>query len=414
MADDIPDTSLPPDGIVVTGGVPQPRGKGMRTGFTTGACATAAALGATQALLEGHPVRSVVVTLPAGRQVRFLLQRCTLHGQQAHCSVIKDAGDDPDVTHGAEICADVARSPIPGIALLGGEGVGTVTRPGLGLEVGGPAINPVPRHMILQHVGSLAGERLREQGLTVTISVPKGRELALKTLNGRLGIVGGLSILGTTGIVQPFSTAAWRASVGQSIDVAAANGIREVLMSTGGRSERFGQDLLGLSDMALIEMGEFTGFALQRAAQHGMQTVHLCGMIGKYAKMAQGHLMTHVAGNQVDPAFLAAVATEAGASPGLAAAMSQANTARHVQELTIAAGFPQLFTAICERVAEHCQAHVGGALTLDVIMFDFDGRVLGRAARPAGTPVAPALSRPKALHSAGTLPPEGSQEGVVS
>lgn len=414
MADDNSDTSLPSDGIVVTGGVPQPRGKGMRTGFTTGACATAAALGATRTLLQGHPAQSVVITLPTGQQVRFLLQRCTLQEQQAHCSVIKDAGDDPDVTHGAEICADVAWSPSPGITLLGGEGVGTVTRPGLGLEVGGPAINPVPRRMILQHVCGLAGERLGEQGLTVTISVPQGRELALKTLNGRLGIVGGLSILGTTGIVQPFSTAAWRASVGQSIDVAAANGIREVLMSTGGRSERFGQDLLGLSDMALIEMGEFTGFALQRAVQHHMQTVHLCGMIGKYAKMAQGHLMTHVAGNRVDPVFLAAVATGVGASPSLTAAISQANTARHVQELTIAAGFPQLFTAICEHVAERCQAHVGGALALDVIMFDFDGRVLGRAGRSAGTDGAASLSRRKALRSDATHPPDGSQDGVVS
>ena len=414
MADDISDTSLPPDGIVVTGGVPQPRGKGMRTGFTTGACATAAALGATQALLVGQPAESVVITLPAGRQVRFLLQRCTLHEQQAQCSVIKDAGDDPDVTHGAEICADVAWSDPPGITLRGGEGVGTVTRPGLGLEVGGPAINPVPRQMILQHVSSLAGERLHKRGLTVTISIPQGRELALKTLNGRLGIVGGLSILGTTGIVQPFSTAAWRASVGQSIDVAAANGIREVLMSTGGRSERFGQQLLGLSDMALIEMGEFTGFALQRAVHHGMQTVHLCGMIGKYAKMAQGHLMTHVAGNQVDPVFLAAVATDAGASPDLAAAISRANTARHVQELTIAAGFPQLFNEICERVAEHCQAHVGGALKLDVIMFDFDGQVLGRAARTAGTLVAPVRSRPEALRRASTHPPNGSQDRAHS
>lgn len=414
MAEGIPDTVLSPDSIVVTGGVPQPRGKGMRTGFTTGACATAAALGATQALLAGQPAVSVVIALPAGRQVRFLLQRCTLHGQHAHCSVIKDAGDDPDVTHGAEICADVAWSPVPGITLLGGEGVGTVTRPGLGLEVGGPAINPVPRQMIRQHVGSLAGEQLRERGLSVTISIPNGRALALKTLNGRLGIVGGLSILGTTGIVQPFSTAAWRASVGQSIDVAATNGIREVLMSTGGRSERFGQDLLGLSDMALIEMGEFTGFALQRAVQHGIQTVHLCGMIGKYAKMAQGHLMTHVAGNQVNPVFLAAVATAAGASPGLAAEISQANTARHVQELTIAANFPQLFIAICERVAEHCRVHVGGALTLDVIMFDFDGRVLGWAGRPAGTPVAPSLSRLQAVRSASMLPPDSRQEGVIS
>jgi len=185
----------------------------------------------------------------------------------------------------------------------------------------------------------------------VTISGPNGRELARKTLTGRLGIVGGLSSLGTTGIVQPFSTAAWRASVGQSIGVAAANGIREVLMSTGGRSERFGQQLLGLSDMALIEMGEFTGFALQRAVQHGMQTVHLCGMIGKYAKMAQGHLMTHVAGNQVDPRFLAEIAVSCGAAAGLRDQLATANTARHVPELVQSSGIPGFFDTIAAEAA---------------------------------------------------------------
>lgn len=386
MAEHLP--RVVPAGVsAVTGGVPAPRGTGMRTGYTTGACATAAAVGATQALLHGAPFDAVVITLPIGQRVRFLLHTCTFNGddKSARCSVIKDAGDDPDVTHGAEICADVRWSATPGITLRGGEGVGVVTRPGLGLDVGGPAINPVPRRMILEHVAGLLPGRTDALGLIVTISIPAGRELAKKTLNGRLGIVGGLSVLGTTGIVQPFSTAAWRASVGQSIEVAAANGLREVLMSTGGRSERFGQQLFGLPEMALIEMGEFTGFALQRAVQQGIHTVHLCGMIGKYAKIAQGHLMTHVAGNQVDPAFLAAIAAEAGAPAHLIHAVRDANTARHVQELALASGFPALFDAICARVAERCAAHVREMLTLDVIMFDFEGRLIGRAFSPAAS-----------------------------
>jgi len=368
-------------GLVVTGAPPPPRGTGMRTGFTTGACATAAATAATLALLSGEQRSFVDITLPIGQQVRFLLHRCELRDGEARCAVIKDAGDDPDVTHGAEISATVTWGSRPGIELCGGDGVGTVTRPGLGLDVGGPAINPVPRKMILEHVSAAAGDAIAERGLIVTVSIPNGRELAKKTLNGRLGIVDGLSVLGTTGIVRPYSTAAWRASVGQSIDVAAANGITEVLMSTGGRSERYGQALTGLTDMALIEMGEFTGYALRRAVQRGMRTVHVCGMIGKYAKIAHGHFMTHVAGNQVDPHFIAEIAAEAGAPPALVAHIRLANTARHTQELAIEHRFPQLFAAVCQRVCDRCWDHVAGALTLDVVMFDFDGLVLGRVMR---------------------------------
>src|SRR5581483_9936938 len=200
--------------------------------------------------------------------------------------------------------------------------------PGLGLEVGGPAINPVPRRMITEAVTEAAGAHLHEHGLRVEISVPKGEELAKRTLNARLGIIGGISILGTTGIVKPWSTAAWRASVVQGIDVAAANGISHIILSTGGRSERFAQALYPeLPEMAFVEMGEFTGAALKRAAARRMRRATLAGMIGKFSKIAQGHFMTHVAGNQVDPGFLASVARDAGASEALAARIAQANTA---------------------------------------------------------------------------------------
>ncbi|MSQ27727.1 MAG: cobalt-precorrin-5B (C(1))-methyltransferase, partial [Dehalococcoidia bacterium] len=175
----------------------------MRTGYTTGACATAAATAATQALLEQRVVDRVTIHLPAGQDATFALAACRFDRQSAQCSVIKDAGDDPDVTHGAEISARVDFSERPGIELCGGVGVGVVTRPGLGLEVGGPAINPVPRSMILAHVASVAGAESAPRGLRVEIAVPRGEELAKKTLNGRLGIIGGISILGTTGIVQP-------------------------------------------------------------------------------------------------------------------------------------------------------------------------------------------------------------------
>lgn len=351
---------------------PPPKRRGLRTGYTTGACAAAAAKAAAKALIAQHAVPEVTVQLPIGRQVRFATHRCEFGPASAVCSVIKDAGDDPDCTHGAEICVRVSRAEQT--ELLGGEGVGTVTRPGLGLDVGGPAINPVPRRMIL---GSVA--EVTDMPLRIEVSVPGGEQMARKTLNGRLGILGGISILGTTGIVRPYSTSSWRASVEQAIDVAAANGVTHVVLSTGGRSEKFSRPLFpDLPDLAFVEMGEFTGHALKRCALRHIRRATLAGMIGKLSKVAQGHFMTHVAGNQVDPEFLAGMAREAGASAGLAAQIRQANTARHAQELIEPAGLPAFFQAICSRASERSRALTRGKVTVETIMFDFDGRVLGQ------------------------------------
>ncbi len=363
------------------------RRRGMRTGYTTGACAAAAAAAATRALLAGEAVAAVTIALPAGRNATFAIERCETGKQRAMCSVIKDAGDDPDVTHGAEIRASVWRAAAPGIELRGGEGVGTVTLPGLGLEIGGPAINPVPRRMICEEVARAAGAALASQGLVVEISVPRGAEIARKTLNARLGIVGGISILGTTGIVRPYSTASYRASVGQGIDVAAANGQRELVLSTGGRSEQFAQALLDLPEICFVEMGEFTGYALKRAVQRRMRRVVLAGMIGKFSKIAQGHFMTHVAGNRVDPAFLAALAARAGAPPAIQGQIAGANTARHAQEIAQQHGVARFFQLVAEQTAASSRGHVRGALTVEAILFDFNGDVLGQATAPAcGSP----------------------------
>src|SRR5919198_3638168 len=289
-----------------------PRSKrGLREGFTTGACATAASLAATRALLRQAPVNEVTIHLPIGRDATFSVSRCELAPDRVRCGVIKDAGDDPDVTHGAEIISTVGWRDEPGLQLVGGPGVGTVTRPGLGLEVGGPAINPIPRRMLNEHLGALLEEPFEGRGLEVTIEVPRGEEMAKKTLNGRLGIIGGISILGTTGIVKPWSTAAWRASVMQGIDVAAANGQQHVVLATGGRSERYCMRLFPwLPELAFVEMGEFTGAALKRCVQAGVRRATVAGMVGKFSKLAMGHFMTHVAGNQVDLVFLASVAAE--------------------------------------------------------------------------------------------------------
>lgn len=350
----------------------------MRTGYTTGACATAAAKAAAVALLTRQPVRDVTIHLPIGRDATFALASCDLSPDSCRCAVVKDAGDDPDVTHGAEIRAEVRWCDRPGVHLRGGEGVGVVTRPGLGLEVGGPAINPVPRRMIVEAVTQVAGPSIVERGLDVEISVPRGVELARKTLNGRLGIVGGISILGTTGIVQPWSTAAWRASVDQAIDVAAANCQRHIVLTTGGRSEKFAMALLPLPEVAFVEMGIFTGAALRRCVDRQVERVTLGGMVGKFAKLAQGHFQTHVAGNQVDPAFLADIAARAGADPDIQTEIQGANTARHVQEIVQAAGLNRFFQILTEEVVVRGRAYARDKLEVGAILFDFDGSVLGR------------------------------------
>src|SRR5207248_2207207 len=225
--------------------------------------------------------------------------------------VIKDAGDDPDCTHGARMTATVERAStaVGATELRAGEGVGTITKPGLGLPVGGPAINPVPRRMILTALAEVT-----DRPVGVTFEVPGGEEMAAKTTNARLGIVGGISILGTSGIVRPFSTAAYRASVVQQIDVAAAQGERTVMLATGSRSERAAAHLHpDLDDVCCVEVGDFTGIALRRAVAAGIEKVVFVGMAGKIAKLAAGVMMTHFHRSKVDGEVLAAAARATGA-----------------------------------------------------------------------------------------------------
>jgi cobalt-precorrin-5B (C1)-methyltransferase len=384
-----------------TGYAPAPRRRGLRTGFTTGACAAAATRGACLALQGGRP-ESVEVPLPAGFAASFRLRRLEAEGCRARAAVVKDAGDDPDVTHGAEISAevDVSASPPAGarrqwrvvergavarrlatgsvLELRAGRGVGVVTRPGLGLPVGGPAINPVPRRMIARSVADTL--RPPPAFVSVTVGVRDGEALARKTLNGRLGIEGGLSILGTTGVVRPYSTASWRASVLQGIDVAVAAGCEEIVASTGGRSETYARRLLrGLPEVAFVEMGEFTGHVLKRSRERGVRTVHLSGMVGKLSKVARGHFMTHVAGNQVDTGYLSELVLRAGGAPELAEAVRDANTARHAQELVGKARLGRFFDLLCADVVAACAGLVGEQPEVRVLLFDFEGRLLGRA-----------------------------------
>ncbi|OLB64274.1 MAG: cobalt-precorrin-5B (C(1))-methyltransferase [Actinobacteria bacterium 13_2_20CM_2_72_6] len=350
----------------------------LRTGWTTGTCASAAAKAAARLLLDGPPPPEwVEVGLPSGRRVTFAVERATLADSAAQAVVVKDAGDDPDVTHGAHLTATVAWRPGTGVELAGGAGVGTVTKPGLGLPVGGPAINPVPRAMITQAVTEVVGDR----GVHVVISVPDGERMARKTTNRRLGVLGGISILGTTGIVRPFSTASWRASVVQAVQVAAAQGERTVVLCTGGRTEKGAMALLpDLAEVCFIEVGDFTGAALRKAVERGVARVVFVGMIGKLTKLASGVLMTHYTRSAVDTSVLGRLTAECGGDP---APIDAANTARHAYELWAEAGLLRAAgDLLCARVREVLTRFADGRIAADVAMVDFTGRTVVAATVP--------------------------------
>ncbi len=352
------------------------KGEKLKTGWTTGTCAAAAAKAAAKALLDGEAQEEVDIKLPRKgeeRRVRFAVERCEVGegGAWAEAVVVKDAGDDPDVTDGAHLTACVSPCEERGIHLDRGEGVGVVTRPGLGLTVGGPAINDVPRRMISYSVEEVLDPE--ERGVRVVISVPGGEEMAEKTTNPRLGIVGGISILGTTGIVRPFSTAAWRASVGQAISVMGAQDYDTLVLSTGGLTEKAAMRLLpDLEEVCFVEVGDFTGYALKGAVKSGLKKVFFVGMVGKLAKLAAGVMMTHWTRSKVDNDLLAGVTKEAGGSAGLVEEMKDANTARHAYELWREAGLEKAPNLLCALAAENLEEFVEGKLEVHVVMVDFD------------------------------------------
>ncbi|MDP8931804.1 MAG: cobalt-precorrin-5B (C(1))-methyltransferase [Actinomycetota bacterium] len=359
----------------------------MRTGWTTGTCAAAAAKAAVAALVSGEPQGEVDVPLPTGRRVTFPVLRCEpvrprpgrSHSQDAPCDdggweavVVKDAGDDPDCTNGAELTATVRWTAEPGVHLARGRGVGVVTKRGLGLEIGAPAINPVPRRMISQAISEVLS--LEACGAEVTISVPGGEHMAKKTTNRRLGILGGISILGTSGIVRPFSTASWRASVLQAVDVMAAQGEEICVMTTGGRTERAARRLLpALPEVCFVEVGDFSGAAMERAASRGLREVLFVGMMGKLAKLGAGVMMTHWTRSKVDAGYLGEVTLRAGGGTELVAAVMAANTARHAYELWTEAGLvTQAAGLLCTDVARNLARRAEERLEVDAVLVDFD------------------------------------------
>lgn len=351
----------------------------LRTGYTTGTSATAAAKAALLAIINQTKIENVDVKLPKGSFIKIPIHLCQFDKNGAKCSVIKDGGDDPDVTHGAEIVVELSFiDKISEIEIDGGEGVGIVTKPGLGLELNKAAINPVPKKMIKENLREITDKHLVKKGIKVIISVPKGKELGPKTDNPRIGILNGISILGTSGIVIPFSTASYAASIRQNIDVAIAMGNDTVVLTTGGRSEDFAKKIVDLPEHCFVQMGDFSGYTIQQCTRKEIKKAYVVGFIGKLAKMAAGVKQTHVKGSKVDMNFLAELAKKCNANKITIENIKKANTARHVSEIIIENNVKGFFEEICSETYRHMRKHSEEKVTLDVILFDFDGNILAR------------------------------------
>jgi len=369
--DDIKETDLP-DG----------KKKSLRTGYTTGTCAAAATKAALSTLVNGEKLAKVNVSLPKDKHIVIDIAWIRYENEKSvTAAVIKDGGDDPDVTNGAEIWSTVSLLETSNkIIIDGGKGVGRVTKPGLGLEIGKAAINPTPLKMISHAIDEILGQQQKNRnGLSISISVPKGEEIAKKTDNPRLGIIGGISILGTTGIVIPYSTASFAASIRQSIDVSKAMGSDSVILTTGGRSEDFARDIFGnsIADHAYIQIGDFIGFSIKQCAIKKIKKAYVVGFIGKLTKMAMGIKQTHVKGSHVDMNFLAELAIRCGANNELVKKIRVANTARHVGELVDQFGLNMFYDVLCEEVYSHLSKYSPSELQIKIILLDFNGKIIG-------------------------------------
>lgn len=331
-----------------TSETPQP----LRSGLTTGSCATACSVAAVQALLAGKQPSKVEITLPKGKVVNMTIEGyLPLSDQPAdkgmRTATIKDAGDDPDATHGATIYVELRLQDEPGVRFKAAEGVGTVTREGLALPVGEPAINRVPRKMMTDHLLNAAEVYKYAGGFEVSVGVERGETIALKTMNSRLGILGGLSILGTTGIVRPYSCAAYIASIHQGIDVATTNGVFHIAATTGSTSEGAITGIYDIPEMGLIEMGDFVGAVLKYLKKVPVERLTICGGFGKLTKLANGHLDLNSRASSIDLEHLANLAAGEGADDALQAEIKAANTSMQALKSCQDAGV-DLASKVCE------------------------------------------------------------------
>lgn len=353
--------------------------KVLRKGYTTGACAAAASKAAAIAFLAKKKARDVQITLPIGKTITLPVHKCKIEKDRAIASIIKDAGDDPDVTNGAEIVAEfgVQSSELKNtkafqfkaqglrFKVQGGKGIGIVTKPGLAVKVGEPAINPVPRKMIKDAIKDVIAnykippapllKRGVKVGFSIILSIPNGEEIAKKTMNARLGIIGGISILGTTGIVEPLSLSAYRHSITCAMDVATASGCKEIVFSTGRSSEKAVEKELHLPEEAFILIGDHMGFALKKVKgqKSKIKSIVIAGQFGKFSKLASGYFETHCSDSSIELEFLAGLAKKAGAKKNIIDDIKKANTARQVFFILKENGLEKVFKIVCEKVKEN-------------------------------------------------------------
>jgi len=352
--------------------------KELRRGWTTGACATAAAKAAYHALLTGVFPDPVDILLPRGGSADFILTRHSISGHEATATITKDAGDDPDVTHGALVTSRVRLLPADsGVRFRAGDGVGTVTRPGLPIPPGEPAINPVPRQMMQAAIAEVAARHGVPGDVEIEVSIEDGEALARKTMNPRLGIVGGLSVLGTTGIVRPFSCAAWIASIHRGIDVARAVGLTHVVGATGTASEDAVRARYALDETAFLDMGDFAGGLLKYLRSHPVEKLTLSGGFAKFTKLAQGALDLHSARSSVDFAFLQNLLAESGAPSEQIRDAAEANTAKEVLDRALVTGIDLSGPLAHRTKAAVRQILKGAPIAVEVLITDRAGKVLG-------------------------------------
>lgn len=407
----------------------------LRCGFSSGTAAAAAARAALRHLLTGVSASAVAVRLPSGVYLGVPVAWSSVQGRTACASVIKDGGDDPDITNGAEIRAIVSilsRGPEqagqaerdrPAILLVAGKGVGLVTKPGLAAAPGEPAMNPVPRQMLSEnitlelmrpenfHLGPLflncsdlaiSASRSAQTdkpalhlplyaktgpvdpfrqannfSVMVEIEVPRGEELSRYTLNPRLGILGGISILGTTGLVKPFSNEAYEQTIQAAISVAASNECDAMVLSTGGKSERFAMGLLPeLPPEAFVQIADFFSFAVKKARLYGFFRIIHSIFFGKAIKMAQGHPYTHAHSVPLDLDFLAGIAHSLGHDAAHCRELASANTARHALEIIAGKGSYNILESVAQRAAVQSGRLAGEGAEIRLLLFDYNGRLL--------------------------------------
>jgi cobalt-precorrin-5B (C1)-methyltransferase len=346
----------------------------LRKGYTTGSCAQGAAKAATLMLLTRKPMDWVEVETSTKVKLRLPIIDPEIGDQWAKCGVIKDSGDDPDITHGAKVCAMVRFSDERGVMVKGGEGVGIVTKPGLAIPVGEYAINPTPKEMIVREVSNLLPE---DRGLEVTITVPNGKELAKRTFNPRLGIIGGISILGTTGIVEPKSINAYKTSLSLQLDVIKASGGEKIFLVLGYVGERYCKKVLGLSDDSIIKIGDHVGFMLEQCEKKGIKEVYLIGYLGKLVKVASGQFNTHHRFGDSRIETIAHHAKRCGADPEIIEAILREKAAEATIRILKENGLTKVFDDITREVVLRTKNLVGGNLRILCILLSLEGEVLG-------------------------------------